>query len=112
MNSRPMNLVRVLALAAAVLSGGGVTYAQTPRPAAPATAPSMSEGEVRKVDIDAQKITLRHGPIENLEMPSMTMVFRVSEPAMLQKVKVGDKVRFKADRVGGTITVVELEAAK
>ena len=72
----------------------------------------MSEGEVRKVDIDAQKITLRHGPIENLEMPSMTMVFRVSEPAMLQKVKVGDKVRFKADRVGGTITVVELEAAK
>jgi Cu(I)/Ag(I) efflux system periplasmic protein CusF len=91
--------------------------AQTP-PAKPPTASSSAvssgdsvEGEVRKVDKDAKKITLKHGPIPNLEMTGMTMVFRVKDPAMLDAVKVGDKVRFKADRIQGAITITEIKPA-
>jgi len=72
----------------------------------------MTEGEVRKVDKDNKKITLKHGEIKNLDMPGMTMVFRVKDPAMLDKVKPGDKVRFAADKVEGGYVVTELEAAK
>lgn len=78
-------------------------FAQAPLPTV--------EGEVRKIDTEQQKITLRHGEIANLDMPPMTMVFRVQEPALLQKVKPGDKVRFTADKLGGTLTVLSLEPA-
>ena len=78
-----------------------------------ATAPSASntytEGEVKKIDKEAGKITLKHGPIENLEMPGMTMVFRTKDPSVLDSVKVGDSVRFKAERIDGAITVTELQ---
>ena len=70
---------------------------------------SMTEGEIRKIDRDAGKITIRHAPIANLDMPGMTMVFRVSDPAMLDRVKEGVKVRFVADRVGGALTVTRIE---
>jgi len=69
-------------------------------------------GEVVKVDKAAAKITLKHGPIKNLDMDAMTMVFRVADPAMLDKVKAGDKVRFEADRVNGAITITTLDKAK
>jgi Cu/Ag efflux protein CusF len=72
----------------------------------------MSAGEVRRVDKEAKKITLRHGPLENLDMPAMTMVFQVKDPALLDKVKVGDKVKFQAEKIGGAFTVVQIEAAK
>jgi Cu/Ag efflux protein CusF len=75
---------------------------------AQATLPPV-EGEVRKVDTDAKKITLKHGDIPNLEMTGMTMVFRVSDPALLAKVKPGDKVRFTADKVDGALTVMSIE---
>jgi Cu/Ag efflux protein CusF len=75
---------------------------------AQATLPPV-EGEVRKIDTDAKKITLRHGDIPNLEMTGMTMVFRVNDPALLAKVKPGDKVRFTADKVGGALTVISIE---
>ena len=68
-----------------------------------------TEGEVRKVDKDAGKITLKHGAIANLGMPPMSMVFRAKDPAMLDLVKPGEKVRFKADRVEGALTVTEIE---
>jgi len=74
------------------------------------TADTMTDAEVRKVDKDAQKLTLRHGAIANLDMPAMTMVFRVSDPALLDNVKVGDKVRFHAEKVGGQLTVTRIEA--
>ena len=77
----------------------------------PATTP-MADGEVRKIDKDAGKITLQHGPIPNLEMPAMTMVFRVKDPAMLDRIKAGDKVRFSADRIGGQFTVTRIEPVK
>ncbi|MBJ2157810.1 copper-binding protein [Variovorax sp. IB41] len=67
------------------------------------------EGEVRKVDADAKKITLKHGDIPNLEMTGMTMVFRVQDPELLGKVKPGDKVRFTADKVDGALTVLSIE---
>lgn len=70
---------------------------------------TMSEGEVRKIDKDAGKLTLKHGELKNLQMPGMTMVFRVQDPAMLDTVKVGDKVNFVAEKVGGQITVVRIE---
>ena len=79
---------------------------------APANTAPMVDGEVRKVDKDAGKITLKHGPIPNLEMPAMTMVFRVKDRAMLDKVKEGDKLRFAADKVGGVYTVTAIETLK
>jgi len=72
----------------------------------------MVAGEVRKVDKDARKITLRHAEIRQLDMPAMTMVFQVKDPAMLDKVKAGDKVKFKAEGTSGALTVTEIEAAK
>jgi len=76
-----------------------------------AQAGEMSEGEVRKVDKAQQKITLRHGPLKNLDMPPMTMAFQVSDPALLDKVKAGDKVRFVAASPGGKLTITSIEAA-
>jgi len=77
--------------------------------AAPVT---MAEAEVRKVDKDAAKITLRHGEIKNLDMPAMTMVFQVKDKAMLDQVKTGDKVRFAADKIAGAFTIIRLEPVK
>jgi len=68
----------------------------------------LVEAEVRKVDTDAKKITLRHGPIPNLEMPAMTMVFQVKDPAMLDKAKTGDKVKFSAEKIGGAYTITQI----
>ncbi|WP_332739505.1 copper-binding protein [Hydrogenophaga sp.] len=69
----------------------------------------MAEGEVRKVDTAAGKISLKHGEIKNLDMPPMTMVFQVNDPALLGKVKAGDKVRFTAMQVNGAYTVMSIE---
>ena len=72
--------------------------------AGPLSASPTVAGEVRKVDKETGKLTLKHAPIPNLDMPDMTMVFRVADPAMLERVKAGDKVRFAADKVGGQYT--------
>ena len=72
----------------------------------------MTDGEVRKIDREAGKLTLRHGPIASLDMPAMTMVFRVSDQKMLESVKEGDKVRFLAARIDGAITLTKLEPAR
>ncbi|WP_322025705.1 copper-binding protein [Burkholderia sp. BCC1977] len=73
-----------------------------------AAASAMSHGEIRKVDPAAGKLTIKHGPLENLGMEAMTMVFKVKDPAMLSQVKTGDKIDFVAEDVGGALTVVEL----
>jgi len=70
------------------------------------------DGQVVKIDRSAAKITLKHGPIKALDMDSMTMVFRVADPAMLDAVKPGDKVKFEADRVNGAITVTKIGKAQ
>ena len=68
-------------------------------------------GEVRKVDRDNQKITIKHGEIKSLDMPPMTMVFTVKDPAMLEAAKPGDKVRFGVAREDGKFVVTAIEAA-
>lgn len=73
---------------------------------------SMTEGEVRKIDKDARKITLKHGDIKNLDMPGMTMVFQVKDATLLDKVKAGDKVMFAAEKADGAIVVTGIEVAK
>jgi Cu(I)/Ag(I) efflux system protein CusF len=80
--------------------------------AAFAQAPQMTDGEIRKVDKDAKKITIKHGPMPKFDMPAMTMVFQVKDPALLDKVKPGDKVSFEAEKLGGAFTVTKIEAAK
>lgn len=79
--------------------------------AAPASA-ELTDAEVRKVDTETRKLTLRHAEIKNLGMPAMTMVFQVKDPALLDALKPGDKVRFRAEKVNGALTVTRIEAAK
>ena len=76
-----------------------------------AASADMAEGEIRKVDMDAKKITIKHGEIKNLDMPGMTMVFQVKDPALLEKAKVGEKVRFKAEKAGGAMVVTDIQPA-
>ncbi|MGD9878538.1 MAG: copper-binding protein [Reyranella sp.] len=76
---------------------------------AAATAEPTTEGEIRKVDPSAQKITVKHGPIENLGMPGMTMVFRVQDPHFLTIVKPGDHVKMRVERIDGALTIVALQ---
>lgn len=75
-------------------------------------AATMIDGEVRKVDVKTQKLTLRHGRIASLNMSPMTMVYRVKDPAWLQSLKAGDKIRFAADRVNDYLTVIALDKTK
>lgn len=72
----------------------------------------MSDGEVRKIDLETQKITLRHGEIKNLDMPGMTMVFRVADTALLATVKVGDKVKFNVEKRDGAMVITAMERAQ
>lgn len=66
-----------------------------------------AEAEVRRIDARGNRLSLRHGPIPNLDMPPMTMFFQVSDPAMLEQVKVGDRIRFSADKVNNQYTVMQ-----
>lgn len=75
-------------------------------------APELAEGEIRKVDKDNKKLTIKHGPLKNLDMPGMTMVFGVRDDAMLDKFETGAKVRFQAEKVDGKIVVTNIEAAR
>ena len=71
-----------------------------------------ADGEVRKVDKENKKLTLRHGPIPNLEMPEMTMVFRLADPKLLDGLEPKQKVRFTAARLQGQLTVTSIEVVQ
>ena len=113
-----MNPFTKLVVAASLaLSAASLTLAHAATPIAgsgQATQPgaAMAEGEVRKIDKDAGKVTIRHGELKNLDMPPMTMVFRIKDPAMLEQIKAGDKISFIADKVGGQFTVMQLEVIR
>ena len=79
---------------------------------APATATAMTDGEVRKIDLDAGKVTLKHADIKSLDMPAMTMVFVVKDKALLDKLKTGDKIKFKAVNDAGKFTVTEIQTSR
>ncbi|MCB1906434.1 MAG: copper-binding protein [Rhodocyclaceae bacterium] len=72
----------------------------------------MAHGVVRKIDKSRGRITIKHGPLRDLDMPPMTMVFRVKDEAMLERFKPGDEVRFKAEDIGGALTVTEIQPAE
>jgi Cu(I)/Ag(I) efflux system periplasmic protein CusF len=100
-----------LLLVALSLAGPALAQ-QHPAATTPATAAAAADyasGEVRKVYPDAGQILLKHGEIKSIDMPPMSMVFKVKDKAMLERVKVGDKVRFKAASIGGENTVTEIQ---
>ena len=115
-----MNILSKFSLAAALaISLAPLAQANDAHHAANATAASdksadaaLTEGEIRKVNKDTGKLTIRHGELKNLGMPPMTMVFRVKDTAMLDQVKPGDKIKFVAEKVEGQFTVTQLEVQK
>lgn len=86
-------------LVLSALAGSAMAWAQ---------ATDLTDGEVRKLDLDTGKVTLKHGPIKNLDMPPMTMVF-TADKALLTPLKVGDKVRFKVVHQGGAYVVTDIQ---
>ena len=83
---------------------GAVAFAQTDA--------DMASGEVRKVDKSASKITIKHGEIKSLDMPPMTMVFTVKDPALLDRVKAGDKVKFGVAMQDGKMVVTDVQPTR
>ncbi len=96
-------------ICSSLLASVPTALAQTP--AAETTTASLPqvEAEVRKVDISAGKITLKHGDIPNLDMPPMTMVFQVKDKSQLTDLKPGDKIRIRADKLNGAYTAVDIQ---
>lgn len=88
------------------------TLAHAREATANAAQTEMSEGEIKKIDKDAGKLTIKHGQLKNLGMPGMTMAFKAKDASMLEKFKEGDKVRFVAEKVAGALTVTSIEAAQ
>ena len=76
------------------------------------TTPSMTDGEVRKIDQEAGKVTIKHGEIKHLDMPGMTMVFTAKDKAILDNVKTGDKVKFMVVSDAGKMVVTEIQPAQ
>ena len=117
MTSLPKSLPQWFALFAAALLTSASAFAQAPaadshtahHPAANAQQADLSEGEVIRVDAAALKVTLRHGELKNLNMPPMTMVFQVADPALMEGFKVGDAVSFHAESPAGKLTVTKLQ---
>ena len=104
------NLLIAIALGSALALPAFATQHDAAPSASEAVA--ISQGEVRKIDLANQKITLRHGPLSNLGMPPMTMVFKVQAAAQLEGLKVGDKVSFVAQQQGSQFVVTELQVAQ
>ena len=95
-----------LALAAAF--GGAAVAATDAAPAAASAAATLTAGEIKKIDAAQGKVTIKHEAIQNLDMPAMTMVFRVASPDLLAKAQVGDKVQFRAESNAGAMVVTEI----
>ena len=96
-----MTMIRTISFAFLMVCGAGTS-----------AAPVMVDGEIRKVDAGAAKLTIKHAELPNLKMMPMTLLFKVQNKTMLSQVAVGDKVRFAAEKVGGMLTVTALETAR
>lgn len=75
-------------------------------------AAAMTDGDVRKVDQDTGKVTIKHGDIQHLDMPGMTMVFTAKDKRLLANVKPGDKVKFMVVNEGGKMVVTDIQPAR
>lgn len=95
-------IVRLFLMIALFISVVPASFAQS----------NETDGEVKKIDKEQGKVTLRHGPIKNLDMDQMTMVLRVQDAKMLDGLAVGDKVIFEADRINGQITITKIRREK
>jgi Cu/Ag efflux protein CusF len=104
-------LFTTLALAAACAAAPALAQhaGHSTHAAKPAAEASFVDGEVRRVDADTGKLTLRHGEIKYLEMSPMTMVFTAKDKALLAGLKAGDKIRFKAAHEGDTYWITAIE---
>ena len=113
-----MKPLQILAAVALVVAFGanaqtGSTTGANPTARQPATAAApQSDGEVRKIDKEQGKLTLRHGPLPHLDMPAMTMIFRAADPKLLEGLKEGDKVKFSAEKVNGAFTVTVIQVVR
>jgi Cu(I)/Ag(I) efflux system protein CusF len=76
------------------------------------TSTEMTDGEIRKIDKANKKLTIKHGEIKNLDMPGMTMVFQVKDPALLDTVKSGDKVKFRVEKEGGALVITDISPSQ
>lgn len=111
----PMKNIALMALIAALMAPA-LAQQKTEdhaahHPPAAASAAEMIDGEIRKVDKDSKKLTIRHGEIKSLDMPPMTMVFPVKDGAMLDKLKAGDKIRFAVEKSAAGFVVTDIQAA-
>ena len=114
------NIHLTLAAIAAAIAFSAVVSAQPAQSAPPVSSATLaspatselSEGEVRKIDKEGKKLTIKHGPLKNLDMPGMTMIFSVKDDAVLDQLQAGEKVRFLAEKIDGKITVTKIEAAR
>ncbi len=117
-----MTKLNTLLLVSALLAGAASAHAgahsgapmtgDAKKDMATKTDADMADGEVRKVDMENKKITIKHGVIKNLDMPGMTMVFQVKDAALLSRAKVGDKIRFSAEQSGSAIVITDIRPAK
>lgn len=97
-----------VSLALAAVFGGAAWAATDAAPAPASAAATLTAGEIRKIDAAQGKVTIRHEAIQNLDMPAMTMVFRVASPDLLAQAQVGDKVQFRAENDAGAMVVTEI----
>lgn len=98
--------------ATTLIAQGSLAQTAMNHGAMPMAAAAMSDGEVRKIDKETGKITIKHGPIKHLDMPPMSMVFTAKDPALLDRVKVGDKIRFHAADEAGKMIVTDIQLEK
>jgi Cu(I)/Ag(I) efflux system periplasmic protein CusF len=107
--------LRILLACACLIASAGAFAADQAASAAPqatAAATELTDGEIRRIDAANKKITIKHAEIKNISMPAMTMVFQVRDAAALGTVKVGDKVKFAAEKVNGALVVTQLQPAQ
>jgi Cu/Ag efflux protein CusF len=98
--------------AATAWAQAGHDHHAMPAAAKPATGQLDNTGEVRRVNAETKKITIAHGPLKAYDMPAMTMPFAVKDPALLARVKAGDKVRFALEKAGDDLVITRIETVK
>lgn len=106
----------LLAASAAFAAEHGVAHsghqAASTAQAAAGTSTELTDGEVRRIDSANKKVTIKHDEIKSIAMPAMTMVFQVRDPAALDKLKVGGKVKFAVEKVNGALVVTQAQPAQ
>lgn len=115
MNKAKLTLLAILLAPMMAFSHGADMHldaVQQQAAQADTSAAAMSEGEIRKINKETGKVTIKHGPLQNLDMPGMTMLFRLQDPAMIDQIQEGDKIRFVADKVDGSFVVKSLQVEK